>query len=149
MEMAIRQSKHNASMTLRPNASRTGAERGFTLIEVLVALAVFAVIALTVQGRSGDVIRQSDRIEQRTFATWIARNALTELQLEVGSSNDAGGPGSLQQRLRYAGREWYLERNVRNTGSAGLYAVELRVWPGDGPSAEDPIARLDSHVSAP
>jgi prepilin-type N-terminal cleavage/methylation domain-containing protein len=42
-------------------------ERGFTLIELLIAVAIFAVVAVTVYTRSGDSIRQLGALEERTW----------------------------------------------------------------------------------
>jgi general secretion pathway protein I len=65
---------------------------GFTLIEVLVALAIVAV-ALAAGGRAGGaLLNNADRLAKVTAAQWCADNALTDLKLakrfpDVGQSS--------------------------------------------------------------
>ena len=42
--------------------------RGFTLLEILIAVAVLAIVAVVVLGRTGDALDQAARIEERTMA---------------------------------------------------------------------------------
>lgn len=66
--------------------------RGFTLIEVLVALAIVAV-ALAAGGRAGGaLLNNADRLSKVTSAQWCADNQLTDLKLarrfpDVGPSS--------------------------------------------------------------
>ena len=55
--------------------------RGFTLLEVLVALAIFAVVAASVLSASARSLKTAARLEDKTFATWLADNRLQEIQL--------------------------------------------------------------------
>ena len=63
--------------------------RGFTLIELLIAVAIFAVVALTVYTRSGDSIRQLGALEERTLALWVAENELATLRMSRVNSRRA------------------------------------------------------------
>ena len=54
--------------------------RGFTLLEVLVALAIFAVVAASVLSASARSLKTAARLEDKTFATWLADNRLQEIQ---------------------------------------------------------------------
>ncbi|MDZ7825880.1 MAG: type II secretion system minor pseudopilin GspJ [Gammaproteobacteria bacterium] len=70
-----------------------GRMRGFTLIEILVALAVFAVMSMAVYTRVGEVIAGTAALEERTFATWVADNHLTRLRLDAAAGAGAPAPG--------------------------------------------------------
>ncbi len=56
--------------------------RGFTLLEVLVALAIFAMVAASVLSASARSLQNASRLEDKTLAMWIADNRLNELQME-------------------------------------------------------------------
>lgn len=70
---------------------RTGIEDGFTLIEVLVALAVFSIAATALLRLSGQNARTAAVIEARSLAAIAADNALADAiltpnQLEIGET---------------------------------------------------------------
>ncbi|WP_019341371.1 type II secretion system minor pseudopilin GspI, partial [Stutzerimonas stutzeri] len=76
--------------------------RGFTLLEVLVALAIFAIVAAVVLTAAGRSVNNAGRLEALTLASWIADNRLTELQLQQPAPN----VGREDTRLAFGGRQW-------------------------------------------
>lgn len=106
------------------------AEQGFTLIEVLVALAIFGIVALTLLTTSRDQTRQAAAVEDRLLAHWIALNTLTDLQagseyLEIGSSDTTAV---------MAGRDWFITIAVSATPSPAVRHLDISV------ASYDPIA---------
>lgn len=101
--------------------------RGFTLVEVLVALMVFAVMGLTISARVGDVVNQTYSLERRTVAHWVASNHMNRLRLARRTSNEALATGTERERVIMGGREWVVEIEIQETTSPLLRRVELRV----------------------
>ncbi|MNF46600.1 putative type II secretion system protein I precursor [compost metagenome] len=99
--------------------------RGFTLIEVLVALAIFAVVAASVLTASARSLQIASRLEDKTLAMWIADNHLAELQLRETPPGD----GRDQGELDYAGRRWEWLSEVEDTSDPALRRVTLWVAP--------------------
>ncbi|NWA00387.1 type II secretion system minor pseudopilin GspI [Pseudomonas gingeri] len=104
------------------------AERGFTLLEVMVALAVFALLAAAVLSASQYVLRQAGMLQERLFASWLADNHLAELRLQ-----SALEPGRQQWVRHFDRREWRLSQNLIPAFDKRLIRVELEVRLGDSP----------------
>ena len=97
--------------------------RGFTLLEVLVALAIFAVVAASVLSASARSLKTAARLEDKTFATWLADNRMQELQL----ADVPPGEGREQGEESYAGRRWLWQREVQATSEPEMLRVTVRV----------------------
>lgn len=103
------------------------ANRGFTLIEVLVALAIFGVVALSLLTSSRDQTRQAAALEDRMLAHWIALNTLTDLQ----ASNDYPEVGVMDSTAVMAGRDWFVTISVSSTPSPAVRHLDISVAPFD------------------
>ena len=75
-------------------------QSGFSLLELVVAVAVFAIVAVVIFGRTGDVMNQEGRIEARTLAIWVAENKLTALQIQPRQSGQGLPSGRSNDRCR-------------------------------------------------
>jgi len=96
---------------------------GFTLLEVLIALAIFALCAAVLLTQSGRALRQQQVLEDRTLARWVAENQLTELQLR----GEWQPMGAADTRARMAQRRWKVETRIEATADPDLERVEIAV----------------------
>ncbi|NBB69989.1 MAG: type II secretion system minor pseudopilin GspI [Alphaproteobacteria bacterium] len=95
---------------------------GFTLLEVLVALVIVAV-AVAALGRAGSQVLDSQaELEERTWALWVADNALAELRLEAGVS-----PGQRRGSADMGGRTWYWEMLIQPAPGGDMLRVDVAV----------------------
>jgi general secretion pathway protein I len=118
------------------------AARGFTLIEVLVALTVFAVLGFTVTARIGDVVNQTFSIERRTVAHWVAENHVNRMRLPTFEEPMPLPTGRSRERVLMGGREWVVEAEVQETESPLLRRIEVRVL--ELTAAGDEVGPLDT-----
>lgn len=98
---------------------------GFTLLEVLVALAIFAMVAASVLTATARSLQTAARLEDKTLAMWIADNRLTELQLDANPPAEGRDQGDLE----FAGRRWQWQSEIQTTSEPGMRRVSLWVAP--------------------
>lgn len=59
---------------------------GFTLLEILVAVAIFAISMVALMSISGNTLVVSGRAERITIATMLARQKMTDIEIELGKA---------------------------------------------------------------
>jgi general secretion pathway protein I len=106
-------------------------QRAFTLLEVLVALTIFASVAAAVLTASARSLQNAARLEERTLASWVADNYITELQLASTPPNE----GHDSRDLEFAGRQWQLYSETAGTSDPGLRRVAVWVAGKPGKSS--------------
>ncbi len=109
------------------------AQRGFTLIEVLVALVI---VAFGMGALMATLTASADttlRLRERVLAEWVAMNRVTETRLAL----QPPGEGESSGESELAGRRWRWRQQVVDPGIAGIRRIEVEVESlGDGgPSA--------------
>ncbi len=104
--------------------NRSTGDQGFTLIEMLVALAVFSLAALALVRLDGSSIRSSGVIETRVMARLVLDN------LAVEALTDPVPPplGQTAGEVINDGRRWRWSRQVtRADAGPGLVLIDLGV----------------------
>jgi general secretion pathway protein I len=96
--------------------------RGFTLLEVMVALAIFATLAAAVLSASQYALKYSMGVEQRVFAAWLADNQLNQLRLQ-----SAWPIGQQQFVLHMDRRDWLVRQSITASREPRLLKVEIEV----------------------
>ena len=122
------------------------ARRGFSLVELLVALTVLAVVSVTVFARGGDTLAQLYGLEQRTMARWVAENEVARMRLD---REDALRGGSRSARVDVGERSWRVETTLRTTNHNRLWQVTVEVRPvgaSDGGVANAAVDTLVAFV---
>jgi general secretion pathway protein I len=116
---------------------------GFTLVEVVVALAIVAVGMLAVFKTIGDTVNNVSYLRDRSFAAWIADNRITEIRIsgQMPSVDETDGD------LEYAGRRWYWTANVAQTPVEGIRRIDVRVR-REGDAADSALVSMAGFVGA-
>jgi general secretion pathway protein I len=96
---------------------------GFTLIEVMLAMAVFAIAGVALLGVADNNYRHISHIEEQMFANWVASNQLVEVSLDKSWPPKNNRKGKVEM----AGRTWYWQQKVIKTTNKELRAVNMQV----------------------
>lgn len=103
-------------------STSTSRMEGFTLLEIMVALAIFSTLAAAVLSASQYVLKQTGAVEERLFAAWLADNHLNELRLQPRLSS-----GQQQRVLQMDRRDWLLRQHVSVATEPRLLQVDIDV----------------------
>ena len=115
--------------------------RGFTLIEVLIALAVVALALLGLTRTAALEVRDFDALRERTLAGWVAANVLAEARV----SGALPSTGTSDGRIELGGRAWRWTRDVSATPDPDIRRIDIRVFAGE---AKDSVASLSGFATA-
>jgi general secretion pathway protein I len=104
--------------------------RGFTLVEVLVALAVVAITLATGLRATGALVRSAERQTDQFMAQLCAENELTRLRLQ----RQLPGIGDTDATCEQGGQSWRVRLTVAPTPNPNFRRVDATVLrgPGDG-----------------
>jgi general secretion pathway protein I len=125
----------------RPVSTRYDA--GFTLLEILVALAVLALSLGALIGATSNQARNTAFLVDRTLAQWVAANAVADHRLE--GRWDA--PGSRRGRSTLGDREWHWTAVTAATDDPDLRRLEVAVR--RSAEADAPLVTLVAYVDRP
>ncbi len=105
-----------------------GKHRGFTLLEMLLAVVVISVVGISLSSAIGSVANQTYTLERRTLAHWIGQNEVNRVRLDLRFNPRVLPEGKETHRVFLADREWDIEREVKSTESPLLRRVEISVY---------------------
>lgn len=100
------------------------AERGFTLLEIIISLAIAALGIAAVAKATGGAATVTSETRERLTAVWVAGNQLSELRI----ARSWPAAGNYESAQSMGGRTWYLTQTVSNTEVADLRRVDIGVF---------------------
>lgn len=132
-------------MSCKPACQRTNTSqshhRGFTLLEVMVALAIIA-IGLAAAIRVSTVnSANAIHLRDKTLAYYVAANKATEMQLE----QQWPATGTQQGRAEMGWREWQWRMYISETPDKRIRRVDIEV----GANKESNLAVLSIFLPQP
>lgn len=112
------------------NARSSSPQHGFTLLEVLVAVAILSLISLATLQLAGSGVDAARHVQGRTMAMIVAENALVDTLL------DANAPRGKQSSLvTNIGQSWRVTQTIEPMPDPRVLRVEIEV------EGEQPLAR--------
>ena len=114
--------------------------RGFTLLEVLVAVAVLAIALAAILAGMARYADNAAYLNQKTVALFVAHNRLAEIELEPVLPSVGKSDGDAEM----AGSKWHWNVEVSETPDPSLRRVNVRV---QAPGRDGDVATLSSFIS--
>jgi len=102
---------------------RTRRARGFTLIEVLVAMTILAVGVSALVMSAASAASRADTLRNREIARWVASNTLAEWQAVAGWPD----VGTTNTEQRMARRTWYVRTRTQKVADDDLRRLDIEV----------------------
>ena len=97
--------------------------KGFTLLEVLVALAIVGISLAALFTALIQSTRLSSRVEERMVGSWVASNHMTEAR----ARSTWPEPGEERVDVQMADRSWYISQEVLPTEDKNIRRVNIVV----------------------
>jgi general secretion pathway protein I len=94
-------------------------QKGFTLLEVIVALVILTLTMGGLVKSIGDGAANQNAIEERTFAQWVAMNQIAKMQLESPQIKTGSSSGVEEM----AGRQWAWKQIIEKTTDPSVHRI--------------------------
>ena len=107
--------------------------KGFTLLEVMVALAVIALGMAAVIKTVTTTTSNTIHLRDKTFAYWVAQNQLAEIEITAASPKTGFTDG--EEEL--AGLTWHWTRKIEGTEDPDTNRIEITVRKDKDRSAQN------------
>ena len=95
---------------------------GFTLLEVMVALAIFATAAMTLTKVAMQYTQSTSNAILRTKAQFVALNEVAQMEI-----NQEWMEGTASKQLNQQGETWQIDKRSEPTVSPNVQRIELQV----------------------
>ncbi|EDQ01422.1 type II secretion system minor pseudopilin GspI [Shewanella benthica] len=131
------------AVTMGTNGIKSAKAKGMTLLEVIVALAVFSIAAVSITKSLGDQIANMPILEERTYAQWVADNVMVDARLEVKFP----AIGKKEGEMELAGRDWYWRKEIVKTSDDKFRMIRVSV--SNDARYKRIVAQVNSYVFNP
>ena len=97
--------------------------KGFTLNEVMLAMAIFSIAGIALLSAADNNFKNSTHLEQKVLANWVASNQLVAATLDKTWPPKNNKKGTVEM----AGQEWFWLRKVIKTENKDMRSVVIEI----------------------
>jgi len=97
-------------------------QNGFTLLEVMIAITIFAMLASTISQVAAVTVDNQIHLEKKLMATWIAENDIIKMRSLTWNEIKSG-----KDELKLSDREWLVKRVVKDKKTFGGINLPVEV----------------------
>jgi general secretion pathway protein I len=117
--------------------------KGFTLIEVMLAMAVFSIAGIAILGTADTNVRNLGYLESKIMASWVASSQLVEVTVnsEWPPKNNKKG------KVELAGQTWFWQQKVLKTTDKDMRSIVMQVRLDEKEASA--LTSLTTYISKP
>ena len=115
-------------------------KHGFTLIEVLIALAIVSIAFTAIIVATSENIRNTRYLENKMVATWVGMDIINKIRAGIIQLPE-GEP--LEENTHALGQPWYWKASMQAGNNLKIFTVTVDVSPAEKSKA---IIHLVSYV---
>lgn len=130
---------------MSPTPNTNDRRAGFTLLEVLVALAVVALSLTAMIKSSGDATSNIAYLQEKTRAHWIAMDRISELRV----AREWPSTGTERDEVEMYGVDWTWIQEVSETTVEDMRRVDVSVFLTEYGDEDYPLATMTGFLINP
>ncbi|WP_111976980.1 type II secretion system minor pseudopilin GspI [Algibacillus agarilyticus] len=115
--------------------------RGFTLLEILVAISILAVAGIALISSASSHLTSQSMLKQASFGQWVASNRLAEIKLEKKWPVENNKKGEMEM----AGATYYWQQKVIKTQDESMVKVDVYIY--ESSEYQTSITSMGTYIS--
>ena len=119
---------------------------GLTLLEVMVALLVVGIALAAIMQAVSHYIRSTEYIQNKTIATLVANEILTEAKL--GLLNVDALSHQTLSKTNMLGRDWYWELHLEKTQQVHIEKITVTIYTKPPDETEKAMVTISGYLHA-
>ena len=125
-------------------------QRGFTLVELMVAIAVLAVVGSAVFYSNNRAINQQNILEHKTIASWVLQNQIAYLHLDRRINREDPRPVSSQtNQVQFGARSFsvVVSPSVADASIGNTQLIRVSIYEDSADSEDIPLHEIETYIS--
>ncbi len=115
---------------------------GFTLVEVMVALLIIAIVLFSLLRATAIQANHLHYLEQKNIAQWVALDTVARIQAGLIPLSNSGG--NLQGEVTQLNQNWYWHVNLTSTPDPHAFQAQINISASQN---TNPLASFNTYFS--
>lgn len=119
-------------------------QKGLTLIEVLIALAIMSIAMTAIIKATTQNIRSTAYLQNKMMATWVGKYVMNEARLGLIVLPKSSQP--VKEKMTLLDRDWYWQAQRDATPNKRIDKIAVDVFEREDDETASPLVSLESYI---